>query len=470
MTKGAKMSRLEQAARRILPVNPIAGREQSWPIQDRLIHHGCTGVAVCVIEGGEVGEARGFGVVERDGPPVAADTMFAGASISKPLTAVLALQLVAEGRLDLDQPVNEVLESWKIPENAFTRSVPVTLRHLLSHRAGTTVHGFGDFPGERGPSPLDTLNGRAPAMTPPVLVDKTPGGGVRYSGGGTTIVEVLIEEQRGRPFAEVASSRIFEPLGMTRTTFEQPLPDRFRPFAAVGHDGEGNPRPRRVTYTPQLAAGGIYSSALDYARFMVECRRAWLGMPNVLLPQPLAWAMMECQGGGQFGLGWELFGAGSSLRFAHGGSNMGYQCNATCTLESGDGAVILTNGLMGIILHAEVLTSLAAAYGWRGIEKTPRRVVTLDAARQGTYVGRFRIVSGVDAPNLDIWLEDGKLYSKIEGMILPPREMFLDNRGRFFGQQTNAETEVLFGADGRAQELIVYAEGDVEILRAVRFA
>ena len=111
--------------------------------------------------------------------------------------------------------------------------------------------------------------------------------------------------------------------------------------------------------------------------------------------------------------------------------------------------MILTNGLMGIILHAEVLTSLAAAYGWRGIEKTPRRVVTLDAARQGTYVGRFRIVSGVDAPNLDIWLEDGKLYSKIEGMILPPREMFLDNRGRFFGQQHGAIRHFLGGLHRR---------------------
>lgn len=462
------MSKLNAAAKRILPVNPIAGREESWTIEERLARYGCTGVAVCVIEGGEVGEARGFGLVEREGAPVQSDTMFAGASISKPVAAVLALQLVAEGRVGLDQPINEVLQAWKVPENDFTRSVPVTLRHLLSHRAGTTVHGFGDFPGEHGPTALDTLEGRAPAMTPPVVVDKTPGGTVRYSGGGTTIVELLITEQRDRPFAEVAAERVFKPLGMAHSTFEQPLPDRFRALAAVGHDGAGKALERRVTYTPQLAAGGIFTSAPDYARFMVECRNAWLGRPNALLPQDVARSMMERQGGGQFGLGWELFGSGHDLRFAHGGSNMGYQCNASCTLDGGDGAVVLTNGLMGIILHAEVLTSLADAYGWAGLKKAPRRVIELSPSEQGRYVGRYGIVSGVDAPHLDIWLHEGKLYSKIEGMILPPREMFLDDRGRFFGQQTNAETQVVLGPDGRARELIVYGEGEVEILRAVR--
>lgn len=462
------MSRLNEAAAAVLPVNPIVGQTESWPIAARLAHYGCTGVGICVIENGEIAEAAGFGVVAQDGPAVDADTLFAGASISKPVAAVLALQLVDEGRLTLDQPINEVLQGWKIPENAFTRDTPVTLRHLLSHRAGTTVHGFGDFSGETGPTALETLNGVSPSLTPKVVVDKVPGGSVRYSGGGTTIVQRLIEEQTGQAFAEVARLRIFEPLGMTRSTFEQPLPQRFHAVTAVGHSADGEPLPRRFTYTPQLAAGGIYTSARDYARFLIACRAAVRGAPNALLSAGLAHQMATRQGGGQFGLGWEVFGDGPTRRIAHGGSNAGYQCNSTCTLAGGDGAVILTNGLMGIILHAELLTTLGTAYGWPGLAKTPRALSVLPLEAHGRYVGRYAIVSGVDAPHLDIWSDGEKLYSKIEGMILPPREMHLDAQGRFFGQQTNAETEVVYGEDGRAAELIVRAEGEVEILRAVR--
>ncbi|ODT88370.1 serine hydrolase domain-containing protein [Phenylobacterium sp. SCN 70-31] len=459
-------SELSHVAANVLPVNPIAGRDTPRPIEERLARYNCPGAAICVIRGGEVADAGGFGEAEA-GRRMEADTVFAGASISKPIAAVLAMQLVEEGRVGLDQPVNEVLQAWRVPENAYTDAVPVTLRHLLSHTAGLTVHGFGDFPGSRGPTPLETLTGRPPAANPPVVVDKTPGGSVRYSGGGTTAVELMLEELTGERFADLARRRIFDPLGMRRTTFGQPLPEAFHAITAVGHDALGRPLPRRFTYTPQLAAGGVYTSAPDYARFMVECRRAWLGEDNVLLGREATRAMMTRQGSSQFGLGWELVG-GAAMRFGHGGSNDGYQCNATCFLESGDGVVVLTNALLGIILHAELLNAVAAAYGWPDVAP-PRRIRELPPETQALYVGRYRVVSGVSAPHLDIWTEEGKLYSRIEGLIFPPREMFLDlENGRFFGQQTPAETAITMGPDGRARDIVVLGEGDVEILRAVR--
>ena len=461
-------SRLAAAAARILPVNPIEGREISWPLPERLAHHNCPGIAICVIRNGEVDEAAGFGDAEKGVRKVEADTMFSGASISKPVAAVLALQMVDEGRLSLDAPVNDVLRGWKIPDNDFTREAPVTLRHILCHKAGLTVHGFGDYPGETGPTALDTLLGRPPSLTPPVVVDKTPGGTVRYSGGGTTLVEFLLEELSGKSFEALAAERVFEPLGLKRITFGQPLAEQFRPITALGYGSDGTPLPRGYAYTPQKAAGGIYTSAPDYAAFMVECRKAWLGQSNRLLSRKMAQEMMTRQSPGQFGLGWEMFGEGRRLRFAHGGSNAGYQCNATCFLESGDGAVILTNGMMGIILHTEALNAVAAAFDWKDYNKPPRKVRDLPVSEHVNFVGRYRIVSGVDAPHMDVWSEDGKLFSKIEGMILPPREVFLDESGRLFGQQTPSETEVVYGPDGRVQQLIVYAEGEVEMIRAER--
>ncbi|MDE2464587.1 MAG: beta-lactamase family protein, partial [Alphaproteobacteria bacterium] len=287
----------------VLPVCPVEGETRHWPIEERLAHYTCPGVSLCVIENGDIVDAAGFGVVTPGGAAVQADTMFAGASISKPVTAVLALQLVESGVLSLDAPVNAYLRSWKLPENDFTREEPVTLRHLLSHRAGTTVHGFGAFPrGQQAPSLLDMLTGAPPSPTPAVEVDKRPGQSVRYSGGGTQIVQLLLEEATGLAFADLAARQVFEPLKMQRTTFRQPLPAECEPYAAPGHHGDGSVVDGRFTFTPQLAAGGIYTTGPDYARFMIECRNAWLGKDNCLIGQPLAREMMTRQGGGQFGL------------------------------------------------------------------------------------------------------------------------------------------------------------------------
>lgn len=463
---GTEMRRF---AANVLPVNPIEGDNIRWTVEERLSHYNCPGVSVCVIKNGDIAEAAGFGVTTPGGAPIEAETMFAGASISKPLTAVLALQLVDQGRVDLDRPVNEYLRSWQVPENGFTREVPVTLRHLLNHRAGTTVHGFGAYPHDRRPPTLlDILNGTDPSPTGRVEVDKLPGKSVRYSGGGTQIVQLLLEEMTGTDFATLAEEKIFAPLAMQRTTFRQPLPEAFRPHAAFGHHADGRVVDGHFTFTPQLAAGGVYTTAPDYARFMIECRNAWLGRENILLGQAVARQMMESQGGGQFGLGWEIFGAGSATRFAHGGSNEGYQCNTTCNLEQGWGGVVLTNSLTGLILYYEVLNGLADTFDWQGYMRAPRRICPMGREEMQRYVGRYRIVSGVEAPHIDIWVDDNRLYSRIEGMILPPGAIHMDENGRLFSQQVPGETAVEYDADGRAVGLIAYAGGTVELLRAER--
>lgn len=462
-------SRISRVGAGVLPVNPVAGDDIRPPIAERLAFYNCPGVSVCVIENGQVGEAAGFGHIEVGGAPVQADTVFAGASISKPVTAVLAMQLVERGLVDLDAPINRYLKRWQLPENDFTRATPVTLRHLLSHQGGTTVHGFGAHPRDLpAPTLLDVLTGRPPSPTPAVEVDKPPGLSVRYSGGGTQIVQLLLEDVEGVDFADLAMLRIFAPLEMSRTTFEQPLPAALEAFAAVGHDANGNPIAGRTAFTPQLAAGGIYTTAPDYARFMVECRKAWLGEPNILMNQQTAQQMMTRQGAGQFGLGWEIFGEGDTLRFGHGGSNAGYQCTTSCQLADGNGAVVLTNGLMGVILHSEVMNTVAEVFEWRGFLKPKKVIQPVPASEHHRYVGRYKIVSGIDAPYLDIWSEDGQLHSYIEGLIFPRRPIYLNENGRFFGQHTQGETAVVWGDDGLAAAFIAYAEGDVEILRAVR--
>lgn len=462
------MNPSEYLAENLMPVVRIAGDDVRYAMQDRLAAYDCPGVSVAVIEDGALSWAAGYGRVEKDGAPVDADTMFAGASISKPVTAMIALRLVERGLLGLDSDVNKYLRSWKLPENDFTREVPVTLRMLLSHRGGTTVHGFGGtFGPDELPTALDILEGRPPARNEPVRVDKMPRGDARYSGGGTTIVQLMIEEATGKSFEQVAQDEIFDPLGMTRSTFARPLPDPFRVNAAVGHEN-GEPIPYRYSSTASLGAGGIWTTASDYARFLIAGREAAHGKRPDFLCHDLAAAMMERPGNNEFGLGWSLVGEGEARRFGHGGSNPGYQCESLLYEAGGNGAVVLTNAESGLIFYWEIFNGLADRYNWPGFLQPPREVVPVPTAELANYVGDFAIVSGVEMPLLRIFAEDGKLKSEIPGTRNGVQEVLLDKTGRMFSRNSPFETELIRGEGGRVDEIIAYAGGSTEIMRAKR--
>lgn len=451
----------------LLPIVRVEGEDIRRPMADRLAHYHVPGISVAVIKGGVIDWAEGFGVHEAGQPrPIDRETMFAGASISKPVTAMVALKAVEQGLFDLDRDVNDYLKSWKVPENEFTRQAPVTLRWLLSHRAGTTVHGFGDL--DANPTAVDTLEGRPPAKNAPVRVDKLPGGEPRYSGGGTTVVQLMLEDATGKPFAKLADEQVFQPLGMTRTTFEQPLPERFRGNTASGHNEDGSVIKGRFTSCPQVAAGGIYTTGSDYARFMIASRDAWLGKPGAILGHDLARQMLDRNGTSDQGLGWRVVGPQSHLRMDHGGSCQGYQCQTVLMMDSGDGVVVLTNGVGGLSFYWEVINTVAEEQGWVGFLPPKKKPIALTDKQRADLSGTYRIVSGVDAPAIHVWTEGDKLFSQIEGMRGGKREVRMDVSGRLFNGTGPFDTAIDYGQDGRGMVLHVLEAGTSEILRAVR--
>lgn len=250
----------------------VAGRQYApATIAERLHEYGVPAVSIAVIDGGSVAWARAYGTADMaSGRAASTATLFQAASMSKPVASTAALQLVQEGVLALDAPVNKTLRSWRIPENAFTTGHAVTLRHLLSHTSGLTVSGFpGYTAGEPIPTVTQILDGAPPANTPPVRVNTTPGSQLKYSGGGMTVMQLLLTDVTGKDFPALMRERVLGPIGMHSSTWEQPLSDDRGRDAAAGHETNGAPVAGKYHVYPELAAAGLWTTPTDLAHWVL---------------------------------------------------------------------------------------------------------------------------------------------------------------------------------------------------------
>ena len=332
-----------------------------WSLQERMTHYGVPGVAVAVIRDGKVVQAAGYGV-RHDRAAVDAQTAFSVGSVSKIITAAAALRLVADGRLDLERDVAGYLDHWRFSAHPNAPGAKVSLRMLLSHTAGFNVHGFEDYPPAAPlPTLLQTLEGAPPARNEAVRLIDPPGLRMRYSGGGVQVEQLVLESVAERPFARLARDVVFSPLGMGRSTFEQPLAAAFGNIAHA-HDRDGKPAalPRGWESFPEQAASGLWTSAEDLGTFVAALIESYRGR-NDFLPRAIAQDMMTEVWPTLHGLGPRLQGEGGTRFFHHGGANDSYRAWIEGHLDSGNGLVILTNGSRGGQLMMEIRNALTDA-------------------------------------------------------------------------------------------------------------
>jgi CubicO group peptidase (beta-lactamase class C family) len=345
------------------------GDWQEATLAERMTFHGCPGVSIAVIDDYRIAWARGYGLQEAGrSRPIATRTLFQAGSISKPVAASAVLRLVQEGKLSLDADVNDYLRSWKVPANGAWQP-RVTLRQLLSHSAGLTVHGFPGYPRDaKIPSLVQVLDGTSPANTPAVRVNLVPGTHLRYSGGGTSVAQQVLIDVLGKPFPQIAQELVLGPLEMKESTYEQPLPKARWSDAAAGHfgsrQGSTGPVEGRWHAYPEMAAAGLWTTPSDLARFAIEIQRAREGKSDRLFSASTATQMLTPQVD-QVGLGFFLSGEGEDRRFGHGGVDHGFVADLTAFVERGQGAVVMTNAYSGDLCN-EVLRAIAAEYGWPG--------------------------------------------------------------------------------------------------------
>lgn len=351
---------------------------QGWDpytLQQLMERFNVPGVSIVVIRDFQIHAARAYGRADVTADaPVTPETMFQAASISKPVTALAVMRLVEAGKLSLDEDVNRYLKSWKVPENEFTREHPVTLRALLSHTSGTG-DGFG-FPGYHPsadrPTVPQILNGEKPSNVGKVSWERPPFTAFKYSGGGTTIVQLVLTDVLGKPFHQIMRELVLDPIGMKNSTYEQPLPAERDTTAARAHNGRGREMDAKWHVYPEQAAAGLWTTPTDLAKLAIEVQKALRGESKVLT-RASATELTAPVGTGGFAVGFAIDKRGEGWYFSHGGSNWGFQCNLVAHRLKGYGVVVMTNSDSGGRLVGEIIERVGAAWGWDTLDKAVPR-------------------------------------------------------------------------------------------------
>jgi len=345
---------------------PLRADQVDEVIRAQMKKRGITGLSLAVIDGGKFVREQGYGFTDKSGKTtVTPSTLFQAGSISKPVATLGALHLVDKGLLSLDEDVNAKLRTWTLPQNKFTDARKVTLRLILSHTAGMTVHGF---PGYRIGAPLPTLiqvlNGEKPANTSAIRVDRTPGSEWKYSGGGYLIMQQMVIDASGQPFARYMDETVLKPLSMVSSTYSQPLPEHMAVRAAKGYGGIFGQSVNGGWHVyPEMAPAGLWTTAADLARFAIGIQSSVTGHLNPVISQSLTRQMLTVEQM-NYGLGLGLRGNGRTLRFGHDGANAGFNAVMSAYAYAGKGAVVMINKNEHTDAMSQIFGCIAEQYHW----------------------------------------------------------------------------------------------------------
>jgi CubicO group peptidase (beta-lactamase class C family) len=193
--------------------------------------------------------------------------------------------------------------------------------------------------------------------------------GFKYSGGAVTIQELLLTDVLGKPFARIMQDAVLGPIGMSNSTYEQPLPAARRGQAAHAHDRAGQPGDAPWRVHPEHAAAGLWTTATDLAKFAIEVQQSLAGRSTRVLTKAMAQEMVTPVGVGPFAVGFTIAKAGEGWYFSHGGSNWGFRCDLMAHRSKGYGLVIMTNGDNGGALINALREKISRATGWDMHEK-----------------------------------------------------------------------------------------------------
>ncbi len=359
------------------PQHPERQPLDSFTLEELMGKFGVPGVSIAVIKDFEIHWAKGYGIADvATGAMVDLETLFQAASISKPVNAMAFLKAVQDGEFSMDEDINHILTSWNVPDGPLTKDYPVTARALASHLSGLG-DGFG-FPGYHPSASLPTvvqiLNGEKPSNVGPVMLARPPMTAFHYSGGGVMVLQLALTDAIGSPYPDILQGYVLGPVGMTRSTFEQPLSPEKDKNATRGHDGKGNIMGAKWHVYPELAAAGLWTTPTDLAKFAIEVQKSIKGKANNVLSQAMVQEMLDPVGIGDYGIGFSVTKQDQGWYFGHGGDNWGFRCVLRAHKVKGHGFAIMTNAQNGGVILDVLEERIERAYGYDSLDKSmPRK-------------------------------------------------------------------------------------------------
>ena len=317
----------------------VSADEASLSLKDhafqRMHEHNVAGAAIGIIENGQLSDIKYLGVESVNTQvPVDANSVFQVGSVSKPVAAWAAMTLVRDGKLDLDEPVEPYLTRWRIPDSSFDAG-QVTLRRLLSHTAGFNLGGYGGFvEGQKLPSLEESLSGNNNGAGNLELFQE-PGSGFRYSGGGYTLMQLLIEEITGMSFSDYTQLAVLKPLGMVESSYQPSahfLQRRIQPHG-----------PSRYTISQHdfraQAAASLHTTASDLSRLLL----ANLNENTVLNREMVSTMHSPVADAGFADIGLGFFISVNGRLVGHQGANFGWRAEIQFDRLTKNGLVVMTN-------------------------------------------------------------------------------------------------------------------------------
>jgi CubicO group peptidase (beta-lactamase class C family) len=437
------MARIKSVENNLLPWVQTQ-EEVRWNLEERMKAYKVKGLSIAVIKDYKIDWVKGYGFADAaENRKVDEKTLFQAASISKSLNAVGMLKLAQDKKLDLYSDINTYLKSWKFPYDSVSKGKKITIANLLSHTAGLSVHGFGGYAGtEALPSVTDILDGKKPANSGAVRSEFGPGLKFQYSGGGTTISQLIAMDITGKRYADYIWETVLKPLGMTGSSYEQPPLAAKKNLLATAYNNYGIEIPGKYHVYPEQGAAGLWTNPTDLSKYIIEMQLAYAGKSQKVLNRDMVKLMTTPYEMSPGGLGVFIANKGNISYFQHGGANQGFRCHYFGSLEGGNGVVVMVNSDNGDII-SEIISSVATTYNWKDFYTPVKKtVVKVPEAILNEYIGEYShpdLSFSILKKDRSLWVKQGDLLWK----------MYFTSDTEFFMYEDHNTPRFTRNADGK---------------------
>ncbi len=417
--------------------------DTNWTLQDRMKHHNVYGLSMAVVRNYQIEWAKSYGWADTARHrPVTTETRFQAGSISKSLNSVGLLTLVQDKKIDLFADINQYLTTWKFPYDSVAKGKKINTANLLSHTAGLTIHGFPGYPvGKELPSLTQILDGQRPANTQAVRSMVEPGLQYKYSGGGTTISQLMLMDLTQQPYDQFMDERVLKPMGMVNSSYTQPPVES--DLLATGYYPNGRAVGGKYHIYPEQAAAGLWTTPTDLCRYIIETQQAYAGKSGKVLSPAMTRLRLTPYVDSSAALGVFIEKKGADLYFSHGGADNGFLSIYYGSLTGGNGVVVMVNSLNGGILN-EIVNSVAQVYHWQDFYKPIiKKTVSLPEAILDTYVGEYQ---GETGKNVVTRQGNQLFYQWTGGNIM---KIFPETATTFYFKEVDVQLNFIRDASGK---------------------